>query len=168
MSPFLVWSLKARQWWMVITLWILWVIRPWQPRYFFCSETLIFLWLRVNYFCFWNHVTQAARWALQNGSCPKVSTSSTCRGDACPPQTPTAHPWVLGVWFYSPEAAAGGGRPWQRTWSFGLRGQALRAGQGTPALPYPFSTWFQWICCSKHQVSPLRWATAQKRGLLSK
>lgn len=44
MSLFLVQSLKERQWWMKIMLWILWLISSWQWPYFFPSETLIFFW----------------------------------------------------------------------------------------------------------------------------
>lgn len=54
MSLFLVQSLKERQWWMKIMLWILWLISSWQWPYFFCSETLIFLWpcIGLKKFCF--------------------------------------------------------------------------------------------------------------------
>lgn len=83
MPLFLVGSLKERQWWMAIMLRILWLISPWQPRYFFGSETLIFLRPRVGLASSRPSVTQAAQRGYSRKPALPRSAAAATRGPRC-------------------------------------------------------------------------------------
>ena len=148
MPLLLVRSLKERQWWMAIMPWILWVIRPWQPQYFFCSETFISLWPCVNFCCVWSD-------AWRNGRYPAVSAFiSHLPGRSFPASD--ARGWRVAALLHHHCVTSAGGSG-DGAWGC--------APSTAPHTPHFFTGFFWWICSSKHQVSPLSWATASKRGL---